>query len=335
LEGGALRRRINPEKDGGILIVVLWTLFFLAALAAAVAAYVGGQMEVARRLGGQVVSRQAALAGVDHGLALVLQETNGWKALNERWSNNPQEFRAVESGLRTSWTASYLRECADGSVATNYGLSDEQGRIDVNFGRAEVLAALFRVTAGLGAEPANTLAKTIVEARTAPPPGQKNTGLARSVWTSAELQNGPFLSVHELLWIKGMTPDLFDRVVPYITVHGGARVNINTAGPMVLRALAAARGGEIREDSIRKILQFREGGGIFRTFFGAGMAGGTGDEPALSAEAQAVLSGMAPFATVTSDRFRGTVEAGQGASRVGITFVWDRRERRFLYWHED
>lgn len=323
------------EKDGGILIVVLWTLFFLAALAAAVAAYVGGQMEVARRLGGQVISRQAALAGVDHGLALVLQETNGWKALNERWSNNSQEFRAVDSGLRTSWTASYLRECADGSVATNYGLADEQGRIDVNLARVEVLAALFRVTGGLGAEPANTLAKTVAEARTAPPAGQKHTGIARSVWTLADLQNGPFLSVHELLWVRGMTRDLFDRVAPYITVHGGGRVNINTAGPMVLRVLVAARGMEDSDDAIRKILQFREGGGIFKTFFGSGLAGGTGDGPALSAEAQSVVNGVAPFATVTSDRFRGTVEAGQGAGRAGITFVWDRRERRFLYWHED
>lgn len=335
MEGGALRRRITPENGGSILIVVLWTLFFMAALAAAAAAYVGAQVEAARRLGGQVTSRQAALAGVDHGLALLMRETNGWKTLSERWANSPNDFRDVTCGLRTSWTAYHLRQCADGSVATNYGLSDEQGRIDVNYARQEVLAALFRVTAGLGTEQAATLAKRIAEARVLSPPGQPGAGIAGSAWTSGNFENGPFRSVYELLWIRGVTRDCFDRIAPYITVHGGTRVNINTAGPVVLRVLAAARGQEVSDDSIRKILQFREGGGIFRTFFGAGSAGAAGDGPTLPAEAQAILSGMASYATVTSDRFRGCVVAGQGAGRVGITFVWDRRERRFLYWHED
>jgi type II secretory pathway component PulK len=322
--------------DGGILILVLWTLFFLAALALAAAAYVGGQVEMARRLGGQVMARQAALAGVNHGLALLLQETNGWKALSEPWANKPEAFQNVTAGMPVSWTASYPLECADGTVRTNYGFSDEAGKIDVNFAREEVLASLFKVAAGLGEEQGHQLAKTIIEARMAPPPGQKGMSFARSsCWARRDVENGPFQSPYELLWINGMTRDIFNQIEPHITVYGGTRVNINTAGPMVWRVLAAVKGQTGGEDFIRKILQFRERGGIFKSLFGGGLAGAGGEPAELSAEVQVLLSGMAPYVTVTSDRFRGGVVAGQGASRVGISFVWDRRERRFLYWHED
>jgi hypothetical protein len=291
---------------------------------------------MARRLGGQVMARQAALAGVNHGLALLLQETNGWKALSEPWANKPEAFQNVTAGMPVSWTASYPLECADGTVRTNYGFSDEAGKIDVNFAREEVLASLFKVAAGLGEEQGHQLAKTIIEARMAPPPGQKGMSFARSsCWARRDVENGPFQSPYELLWINGMTRDIFNQIEPHITVYGGTRVNINTAGPMVWRVLAAVKGQTGGEDFIRKILQFRERGGIFKTLFGGGLAGAGGEPAELSAEVQVLLSGMAPYVTVTSDRFRGGVVAGQGASRVGISFVWDRRERRFLYWHED
>lgn len=325
----------KTRRRGGILIVVLWTLLFLASLAAAVAAYVGGQVEAARRLEGRALARQAARGGIEHGIALLMRETNGWESLNEPWANNPDAFRDITSGVRTSWTAYYLMERSDGSVATNYGLSDEQGRIDLNYARVDVLAALFRVAGGYGPEKAEELATTIVDARTPLPPGQRRPASARPAWVPGDIENGPFLSVHELLWIRGMSRELFDAIAPFITVHGGTRVNLNSAGAVVLRVLIATRDREGADDLIRKILQFRDGGGIFKTLAGSGLAGSGGDEPGLSAEDQAMLGGLAPYVTVTSDRFRGYVEAGKGAGQVGISFVWDRRERRFLYWHED
>jgi type II secretory pathway component PulK len=200
----------------------------------------------------------------------------------------------------------------------------------------ELLSALLRVAAKMGDGQAGTLAKALVEARTPLPAGQRPL-VSRSAWTWSGLENGPFRSVHEMLWVGGMTRAVFDSVEPYITVNGGARVNINTACPMVLRVLAAARVAGGSDDLISKILQFRERGGIFKTFSVAGLAGAMGDESVLPAAEQAVVNGMAPFITVTSDRFRGHVVAGRSStnSQAEISFVWDRRERRFLYWHED
>lgn len=327
----------NPDA-GGILIVVLWTLFLLAALTVAVAAYVDGQVELARRLGDRVVARQAARAGVDRAVARVMMETNAWESFHEGWANDEQAFRDIRCGSRMRWTAWYAVAQSDGSVVTNFGLGDEQARVDLNLAREELLVALFKVAAGMSSEKAGRLAKDVVRART---PASANTpaasGLEAQVWSDADLANGPFQSMHELLWVRGMSREILESIQPYCTVHGAARVNINTAGPLVLRVLAGVRGKE-SDGWERKILQFREQGGIFRTLSATGFSDATGGKASvLSPEDQAVLGGMLPFITVTSDHFRGNVVAGSeaGRMRAGITFVWDRRERRFLYWHEE
>lgn len=330
--------RGGKSSTGGILIVVLWTLFLLAALAVATAAYVEGQMEEARRLGERMLARQAARAGVDHGIAVLLQETNTWESVNEGWAHDPEVFKDVDCGPRMRWTASYPVEGADGSMATNHGLTDEQGRIDLNLAREEVLSALFRVSGGLPAEEAGSLAKNILEARAPSLVKGRSIAAGRSPWAMSGVENGPFLSIHELLWIRGMRRGIFERVEPHITVNGGARININTAGPEVLRVLAGIRGGEGNADWARKILQFREQGGIFRTLSLTGIAEEAGGKTLLAPDDLAVLGGLMPFITVTSDRFRGYVLAGDAAATqgvAGVCFVWDRRERRFLYWHED
>lgn len=325
------------DRGGGILIVVLWTLVLLAALAVATAAYVGARVEVARRLGDKAFARQAARGGVDHGLAMLLLETNAWETLGEGWANSPGEFRDVDGGGRMRWTASYSVEAADGSVTTNYGLSDEQARIDVNLARMEVLAALFRIAGGLPEKSADTLSRTVAEARTPEPPDTRTGGSGHKLWIDRELKNGPFQSVGELLWLQGMTREVFERIEPLVTVQGGARVNINTAGQGVLRILSAVRSGKVNEGWVRKVLQFRAEGGIFKKLSAGGLVEGFGKRAALSADEQAIFSELMPFVTVSSDRFRGHVSAGKGtgAGLVNVVFVWDRRERRFLYWHED
>lgn len=54
--------------------------------------------------------------------------------------------------------------------------------------------------------------------------------------------NAPLQSFEELLLIKGMTPDMLTRLAKYVTVfpsQGDTKVNLNTADPLVMRALDA------------------------------------------------------------------------------------------------
>lgn len=336
-EGVEMARQSGNPNAGGILIVVLWTLFLLAALTVAVAAYVDGQVELARRLGERVTARQAARAGVDRAIARVMMETNAWESFHEGWADDETEFRDVRCGSRVRWTAWHAVEQSDGSVVTNFGLGDEQARVDLNLAREELLVSLFRVAAGLSPEKASGLARDVARARTpAASDAPSVSGLEAVVWTVAGLQSGPFQSTHELLWVRGMSREILEHIEPHCTVHGAARVNINTAGPVVLRVLAGVRGnGPVGWE--RKILQFREQGGIFKTLSATGFSDTPGGSTVLRQEDLAVLGGILPFITVSSDHFRGSVVAGGEAGRnaAGLTFVWDRRERRFVYWHEE
>ncbi len=58
-----------------------------------------------------------------------------------------------------------------------------------------------------------------------------------------ECKNGPFESLEELLLVKGMTPQIYKRVAPYLTVYSSGKVNLNTAIAPVLLALGFSESG--------------------------------------------------------------------------------------------
>lgn len=49
--------------------------------------------------------------------------------------------------------------------------------------------------------------------------------------------NQTFREVTDLLHVKGMSPEIFDRVSPYLTTRGSGIVNVNSADTLVLRAV--------------------------------------------------------------------------------------------------
>ncbi len=60
--------------------------------------------------------------------------------------------------------------------------------------------------------------------------------------------------VSELRLAKGMTDEIYDKIKDYLTVYGDGKININTAGEVVLRCLS----NDITEDIARRIISYRE-----------------------------------------------------------------------------
>ena len=55
--------------------------------------------------------------------------------------------------------------------------------------------------------------------------------------------NSPLPGLGDLRLIKGFTPEIIERITPYVTVfptEGGAGINVNTADPIVLQTLDPA-----------------------------------------------------------------------------------------------
>jgi general secretion pathway protein K len=56
--------------------------------------------------------------------------------------------------------------------------------------------------------------------------------------TPYRCKNKPFESVDEMLLVKGVTPEVFDRLRDYVTVYSDGKVNINYASKRVIESLS-------------------------------------------------------------------------------------------------
>ena len=72
-------------------------------------------------------------------------------------------------------------------------------------------------------------------------------------------RNGPLEFVEELQFVRGITKELLygsgekPGILPYVSAHGDGRININTAAPLVVRALSE----QIDEDLVDAMIDYR------------------------------------------------------------------------------
>ncbi len=102
-------------------------------------------------------------------------------------------------------------------------IQDELGRIDVNQADGSLLVSLF-ASIGLDPPAASALVDKILDWRDASPLKRLNGAKAadyRAAGYGYGPRNGPFQSMDELELVMGMTPDIFARVEPALTVYSG------------------------------------------------------------------------------------------------------------------
>jgi general secretion pathway protein K len=118
------------------------------------------------------------------------------------------------------------RELAFAGLKMQIAIQDELGRIDLNQADRSLIAGLFR-SAGLAADAAGRLADKVLDWREAGP-GKRPGGAKAADYRAAGLgvgpRGGPFQSVDELKLVMGITPELYRRVAPALTVHSGRPV---------------------------------------------------------------------------------------------------------------
>jgi type II secretory pathway component PulK len=322
-----------------VLIVVLWGLFFLGSLAVAVGLSVGARVEGVRRLSDRLGAHYAARAGVERSKTVLSLDTNAWDATSERWADSPADFKDVRCG-EGIYSVCYLVEKADGTQGTNYGMRDEQAFINLNSERLTgALAALLRTAGGMDAVRAATLADNVRKAVAATKQDGQAPPVADGAWIASSIPGGPLRSVYELLWIKGMDDAVLEKIRNHITVHGGARVNINTADAIVLMSMIESAGplaAGVAESLARKVLNFRGNGGKFQSI--SGLSAAIGRDSALSEEERRALDSLSGLTVVASDHYRGVARGkmrGREASVQTVEFVWNRKLKRIEHWHED
>lgn len=229
------------QSQGMVLIIALWALFFLGALALAIAAYVRPQLELAGRIKDSTSVHFLAQAGVKRAMAQI----------NNGTGTTVDTLKEFIPSASFDFTSQGL---TDGGY--KYELVDEERKININTAPYKVLERLFEIMIQLDHQQAGNIAAAILDWRESGENPRKNGAKSNYYQTlspSYPCKDGPFDVLEELLLVKGMTPDIFKSIKDEITIYGAGSVNINTADISVLEALG------ISVALANKIIIFRNG----------------------------------------------------------------------------
>ena len=246
--GPVIMNRKNKDPSGllnerGVaLLVVLWIFIFLLVVAFDFSTSVREEAEAAHRYSDETQGYYLALAGFERGIYEFLQQSGSREAVG---TQKPADI------FDGSW-----REEAVGDGAFRVRWVDEGGKININRADEETLRRIFT---NLGVEEPNRaiLVDSIMDWRDSDDLHRLNgaeNDYYRSLTPPYSAKNGPFDTVEDLLWVRGMSSDLF---YGYGGANGGReqdsqgvglreiftvdspidRVNLRTASAEVIHAL--------------------------------------------------------------------------------------------------
>ncbi len=256
---------MNKPK-GSILLLVLWTLSLLSVFAVSLGFSVQQRLVLLERLETRNKLCLIAQAGVKKAMAYIAEIDKEAQpmALKDGWANSRQSFADIHLG-DGEFTVSYSYKpgdfCVDSQagneVKTMFGMEDEERKININTSSREVLVRLLMKAADLDETAAGIIASCIIDWRDEDNQSQIDGAEGeyyRSLRYSYECKDALFEAPEELLLVKNIDNNVFEKIKPYITVYGSSKqVNINTAARTVLFAVG------VKEDMINKIMKFRCG----------------------------------------------------------------------------
>jgi len=219
------------RESGVALVSVLWLLVLLSLIALSLSAGSRTELQLASNLRLAASARHVAEAGVNWGLWSLLQaNTAGWLA---------------DGSTRTLELDGFSVEVA---------LFDEQGKIDLNEADPQLLQGLFE-SVGLTEKAALAQTDAILDWRDEDDLLHPE-GAEEEQYQAAGLQgpaNTDFESLEELRKVLGMTAELYQQVLPALTLYSNkAEINPLVAPREVLLALPG-----ISTDGIERFIEER------------------------------------------------------------------------------
>ena len=252
---------INMQKNtGSILILALWSLAVLAALALNLGLGVRQKITLIARLEERVKLRLLTEAGIKKAVGLLTMD----QSLNSFFSapaksfleNNELEFKEIALAGGHAEVSYEYEDGLTGQVSRRFGVMDEEGKLNLNTASVDMLKILLKNVFNWDETRAAALAESVVDWREFGEmelSGFYSDGYYENLKDPYPKKNAPFDLPDELLLIQGMDGQLYERLLNYVTIYGEGRVNINTASRPVLLALG------IEDELVNKILTVRRG----------------------------------------------------------------------------
>jgi len=221
------------RERGFALLMVLWTLLLLAFIATVFNDNARTEVLLARNLVANARAEALADGGV-YRAALGLTRSpreGGFRGDGQVYVWHPS---SAEAGLPESGEAP--------EEQVRFTIRDEGGKVNLNQATAPLLRELL-IAVGVEPEKSAELADAIVDFRDEDNEKERQGAEARD-YKRARLPWGPkndaFVLVDELTYVLGMTPDIYRRVAPLLTIWGqGDLPHPYTAPPEVVTAVRA------------------------------------------------------------------------------------------------
>lgn len=197
-----------------VLVGLLWCVALLSVLVVGVLHRSTIGLRVVKNSGDAIQAHYLALAGIEKAKALLYQDASARKRSARNHSgqlyDSPQDFKDIELGRGQF---SVFHQGQDQSAREIlYGVSDVDGRLNVNTASAEELSRLYELTPDIAA--------AIIDWRdedNAPGPSGAEAEYYASLEPAYLPRNGRFKTLRELLMVRGVSPQLL----------GGEDANLN------------------------------------------------------------------------------------------------------------
>ncbi len=264
-----MKRRFGLNSQGSILILTLWTMIFLSILAAQLGLRVRQRATILSRLENKSRLYDMADAGVKKAISSLrmdFQQNPQLLSSSSKMSrhNNPEGFSHKEMKDGFFDVKYQLYDSASNPSEVRYGVVDEESKININTIDKTVLKNIIQQQAKLDDDGSQKLTDAIVEWRAFGKNelvGFESDEYYSNLSDPYEPKDSFFELIEELFLVRGVKPNYRMSLLPFLTVYGDGRININTATRQVLVALGVA-------DSLAdKILFVRRGrDGVDATF---------------------------------------------------------------------
>lgn len=227
-------RSVMASQRGVALIIVIWIGTLLTLVASSFIYAMRSDIHVV----GNSLSRARLDAAASAGVQRAVLEMAKPLQLAGRWSTD---------GQPQTW------EYAGATM--NISITDESAKVDLNAANEALLRGLFQ-SQGLAAEEAAALTDALMDWKD-PDTLKRLRGAEEPEYLAAGLgykpANAPFQSIEELRLVLGMTPALYQRLAPLITIYSRQPgINSAIAGREVLRALPGVTEAQIDEFLVRR-----------------------------------------------------------------------------------
>lgn len=238
--------RILRNNRGFALILTILIVSLIVALTLQFNTSTRSALYAAANLRDGITLDHVARSGFNFALAILLEDLSGndFDTLNEAWARS-EEFSFGSASLFEKDRFEIRIKDLSGRIQIN-ALVDEKG--EYNSGQKEILTRLLNSEEfGLSPQEVSDLIDAIKDWIDYDDEVTR-FGAENAYYQALErpysCRNGPVELLEGLLLIKGITRDLFygkdekPGIAQFLTVYGDGRVNINTADPLLLRALS-------------------------------------------------------------------------------------------------